>query len=156
MRIDINNKLFTLRVKSLYDEMTKESTINIIDFRIKRLWLRCGGFGSNVISSIINSNDIWLRKLNMDNQKTRIMVFKFMSMPFWIRNGFEFYPFKSINNSWEEMYEAFKLLILLDKLNGIDREDPRLNSYFVDQKETSNIISKWVIKFYRDIYEESS
>jgi len=82
LRIVIDNKLFSFRAKCLYDEITEEDILVLIDFKINKIYLRCGGFGATIVDIMYNIHNIWLKQIGVHQRSTKIMLFKFMSAPF--------------------------------------------------------------------------
>lgn len=54
LRIDMQTPLLSLRVKCLYNHNTNESFINMIDFAMNKIWLRSGGFGTKIINTVFD------------------------------------------------------------------------------------------------------
>ncbi len=158
LRINIQTPLISLRAKCLYNRDSQESFINLIDFSINKIQLRSGGVGSKVINCVFEVQRLWLQEEYGVDPPTRITVFKFLSLPFWVKNDFAFRWMIDVNsedNKQNTVYKFFKLLIIMNKIQDIGCLVQNFELFSTDSHAVDDILRRWINAYHGNIFNDN-
>ena len=160
LRVNIDCQIFSIRAKHLYNTETKESYINLVDFSVNKIQLRTGGFGTKIINCCFDLQRNWLKQLlQIEENKTKMYVFKFLSMPFWLKNGFKFKQLVPNiichkENDQNTLFKLFKLFILMSSTLDLGQHVPQYSIFSLEIAQISLLINKQISGYYRKMYNQ--
>lgn len=159
LRVDVNTPILQLRSKYLYNESKNQCVINLIDFNIEKIWLRCGGFGSNIIQILYELGKIWTNDFIKKCIPTKMAVFKAISLPFWFKNNFRFKQMiendDGQNNDWNTTYKFFKMLILMNKHQDINQFIHNIDSFSMKSDYVDDLLRRQIMAYCDTKYNDN-
>lgn len=160
LRIDLDTPLISLRAKCLYNHGTEESFINLVDFSLKKIQLRGGGMGTKVISAVIDCHKKQLADQHsiVPNQ-TEMGIFKFLSIPFWIKQDFSFKQMTNIEddeaNHQNVVYKVFKLLIIMNETQDLHQYIDEFNLFSLEVPKIDDILKRQITAYHYKLYNQN-
>lgn len=159
LRIDVNTPLLQIRVKYLYNEMQNQCVMNIIDFKIEKIQLRCGGFGSNVIQILYELGKIQTNDFIQKCITTKITVFKAISLPFQFKNNFKFKQMvennDGQNNDQNTTYKFFKMIIIMNKYQSINQFIRNIDLFSMKSDYIDDLLRRQIMVFCDTKYNDN-
>lgn len=111
-----------------------------------------------ILDTLAELQKLWLSEVHRKNLPTKMIAFKFLSIPFWIKNGFQFRCVQDIEQQerdWNIMYKISKLLILMNQSQDLHQYIDKIVLFSLDPQMINQILKSWVVAYYNKTYNEN-
>lgn len=86
-------------------------------------------------------------------------VFKYLSIPFWLKNEFSFRWMGDIDsedaNHWNVTYKFFKLLILMNEVQDLNQSISNFELFSLEPSKIDDMLRNWIITYHNRLYNNN-
>lgn len=101
---------------------------------------------------------LWLTQEYGIDPPTKMAVFKFLSIPFWLKNDFAFRWMIDEDdeaNNWNVTYKFFKLLIIMNKIQDLNSFVQNFELFSLDAPKIDDMLKRWTVAYHTSIFNDN-